>query len=122
MNSQTPSGARRSLLICAVMLFTLCSLGMQKRHPAKLKTKSQTHTIAIHGYEFVPATLTINVGDTVEWKNEDIVPHTATSDGKGFDSKNIEPKAAWKTVISKAGDYAYHCDFHPTMKAKLMVK
>ena len=122
MNSHAITQAYKPLLIFTVLLITFCSLGLQKKPPAKPKATPRMYTIAIRGFEFVPATLTINAGDTVEWKNEDIMPHTATSDTKGFDSKSIESKAVWKSVISKPGDYAYHCDFHPTMKAKLMVK
>lgn len=80
-------------------------------------------TVLIRGFKFEPATVTINEGDTVEWKNEDDVPHTATvDDNAGFDSGNIETGAAWRYVAQKKGSYDYICTLHPNMHAKLIVQ
>ena len=49
------------------------------------------HFVLIRQVTFEPRVLTVGVGDTVEWKNKDIVAHTATSDKKGFDSSIIPP-------------------------------
>ena len=38
------------------------------------------HNVSLSGSTFVPSTLTIDVGDTVKWTNNDPVTHTATSD------------------------------------------
>jgi len=66
--------------------------------------------------------LTVSVGDTVEWKNADIVPHTVTALDKSFNSGGIAPGATWKYVAKRAGTFAYGCTPHPNMKAKLIVK
>jgi plastocyanin len=34
----------------------------------------------IREFKFEPATVTVHIGDTVEWKNDDIVPHSATAE------------------------------------------
>ncbi len=86
------------------------------------KSEPQSHTVLIRDFKYVPETLTVKTGDTVIWKNEDIVPHTATTRGKGFDSKNIAAGASWKYVANRPGVYSYICTYHPTMKAKLTVK
>jgi plastocyanin len=72
--------------------------------------------------KYLPATLVVNVGDTVVWKNEDIVPHTATDRGKVFDSGSIAPGASWNYVASKKGTYFYYCAYHPNTKGKLVVR
>jgi len=83
-------------------------------------------TVAIRAFKFEPATVTVNVGDTVEWKNDDIVPHTATADSKAqkpvFDSGTIDTGAAWRYVARKKGTYNYSCTLHPNMKGKLIVQ
>lgn len=89
---------------------------------AHSKSASQTHTVLIKDFKYVPETLTVKAGDTVIWKNEDLVPHTATANGKSFDSKNIASKASWKYVANKPGTYPYLCTYHPTMKARLIVQ
>ena len=84
--------------------------------------RPKTHTVTIHGMQFIPANLEVNAGDTVIWKNEDLVPHTATSARKSFDSGAIESGRTWKYVVRKKGSYSYICVYHPTMKAELIVQ
>jgi plastocyanin len=81
----------------------------------------RTHTVSVEGMRFVPETLEVQRGDTVEWVNNDLVPHTVTASG-AFDSGSIAPKARWKRVIGKAGMIPYVCSFHPTMKGTLQVR
>ena len=81
------------------------------------------HTVVIKDFKFIPATLTVNVGDTVTWKNEDIAPHTATAKGKNsFDSGNLDSGASWSYVVKKKGDYPYFCSYHLSMKGKLTAR
>jgi len=80
-----------------------------------------THTVVIKQMRFNPAQMTVNAGDTVEWKNEDIFAHTATANDGSFDSGLIQPGQSWKTVIKKAGTIAYYCRLHPNMTASLSV-
>lgn len=80
-----------------------------------------THTVKIEGMQFVPATLTVQRGDTIVWQNKDVVPHTATARG-GFDSGNIAAGKKWSHAMKKAGSYDYVCTFHPGMKAKVVVQ
>jgi plastocyanin len=81
----------------------------------------KTYTVEIKGFKFIPEKLEVNAGDTVIWKNEDIVPHTATAP-KGFDSKGIDPNKTWTYVATKKGAHLYICSYHPTMKGELDVK
>jgi plastocyanin len=84
--------------------------------------KPRTHTVALRGMKNVPATLTVRAGDTVVWKNEDVVPHTATDRGKRFDSGSIEPGGSWSYVANTKGTYDYYCAYHPNTKGKLVVR
>jgi plastocyanin len=72
-----------------------------------------THVVEMRGFAFSPASLAVAAGDTVVWKNSDILPHTATA-GRALDSGSIAAGAEWRWV-AVAGEYAYHCAFHPTM-------
>jgi plastocyanin len=86
-----------------------------------LAAAAATHTVNIEGMKFVPETITVKKGDHIVWKNNDVVPHTATAAGS-FDSKSIAPGASWKQLARKAGQYDVVCRFHPGMKAKLVVQ
>ena len=46
----------------------------------------------------------MKVGDTIEWKNADIVPHTVTAVDKSFDSAAISPGHSWKFIVRTAGN------------------
>jgi plastocyanin len=80
-----------------------------------------TPQVKIEGMTYSPATLTVQRGDTVTWRNADVVPHTATAAGK-FDSGNIAPGQSVARKMDHPGEFDYICTYHPGMKAKLVVK
>ena len=118
---QPQTGAAQPLLFVAMSLIAFCWPGWRDSYAGQ-QSEAQTHTVLIKDFKYAPEVLTVKAGDTVIWKNEDIVPHTATANGKSFDSKNIGSKASWKYVANKPGNFPYICAYHPTMKAKLIVK
>lgn len=78
---------------------------------------------------FDPSTLTVSVGATVEWKNDDQVSHTVTSGspsdnttGTIFDSSLVGPGKDFKFTFDKAGTYDYFCQVHPWMTGQVIVK
>jgi plastocyanin len=126
-----PHSSKRSLastlVATTVLLLVSCSVGTQGPAGAfvlaAVPKGLQTHTVVIRELKFQPTVLTVKVGDTVEWKNDDIVPHTATSTKpKKFDSGILPVGSSWKYVVTKRGTYFYTCTLHPNMKATLIVR
>ena len=77
---------------------------------------------AIKGYAFDPASMTISVGDTVTWTNEDKAPHTVTStDGGPLDSPTLQQGDSWSFTFTKPGTYQYYCAIHPDMVGTVTV-
>jgi plastocyanin len=70
---------------------------------------------------FEPATVTVRPGDTVVWKNKDLVPHSATAAGK-FDSRQIAGSRSWTWTAGAKGRYDYVCLYHPGMKGTVVVE
>jgi len=68
--------------------------------------------------KFIPDTLTVKVGTTVTWVNQDGYVHTVTSgaspsDRTGlFDSGNINGGETFSFTFDKAGAYDYFCIPH----------
>jgi plastocyanin len=86
-------------------------------------TVSKVSTVIINQFKYQPDTLTVNAGDVVEWKNDDIVPHTATAvDKKAFGSGRIVKGLSWRFTANTKGTFDYLCTLHPNMKAKLIVQ
>ncbi len=101
-----------SVRIAVLSLLVAC--GSKARAPV-------THQVEIRAMQFVPAALTVAVGDTVVWTNRDVVPHTVTAVGS-FDSLMIEGGRQWEHVVTRAGETGYVCTYHPTMQAKLIAR
>jgi plastocyanin len=78
--------------------------------------------VTIQTLKYSPETVEITKGETVQWTNNDLAPHTATSNGAEFDSGSIEADASWSQTFEKPGTFPYHCTFHPEMKGTVIVK
>lgn len=101
----------RATLIIATLVAGAC--GAHEHAPKILH-------VEIRGMKYEPDSLAVSVGDTVEWTNQDLVPHSVTS--SAFDSKAIAPHATWSYVARTGGDFAYGCTFHPMMVAAIIVR
>ena len=75
---------------------------------------------------YSPSVITVIIGknNTVTWVNDDIAPHTVTSDTSGqFDSGPIaDHGATWTHTFDTPGTYTYHCSYHPWMHGTIIVK
>lgn len=74
------------------------------------------------GVRYSPASVVVAPGDTIEWRNEDIVPHTVTAADSTWDSGTVAIGEAWRWVATGKGAVAYACRFHPLMKGSLTVR
>ncbi|MBV9227752.1 MAG: cupredoxin family copper-binding protein [Chloroflexi bacterium] len=78
-------------------------------------------SVAISGFHFSPQALTISVGTTVIWTNDDQVRHTVTAD-QGLFNGIVGSGSSFSFTFTKAGTFAYHCNIHPSMTAMIVVK
>jgi plastocyanin len=76
---------------------------------------------------YLPADITINAGDTVEWINVDTAAHTVTggspADGPSgiFDSSLVMADAIYAFTFNDSGNYDYFCMVHPWMVGSVSV-
>jgi len=80
------------------------------------------HRVVIRGFKFDPASLSIAAGDTVEWLNADLVPHTSTASSGRWNSNSIVPDSSWRAVLTTPGREPYGCTLHPNMRAQVEVR
>lgn len=83
---------------------------------------ASTTTIDADDNVFKPVTATVNVGDTVTWRNTGESPHEVTA--SAFKSGNIDKGGSWSWKATTAGTYDYVCRYHEAagMKGTLVVK
>ena len=74
------------------------------------------------GYSPDTITVVIGVNNTVEWVNNDNMPHTVTATNKLFDSGNMNPGDTFSYTFTSPGNYSYGCSYHPWMKGTVIVK
>jgi plastocyanin len=83
-------------------------------------------TVSIKTFKFRPDTLVVQVGDSVNWTNEDEIEHTVTSDsatrrGLSLDGVLKVKGASYRTSFTSPGTYPYHCDRHQFMRGVVRV-
>jgi plastocyanin len=76
---------------------------------------------------FIPAMVSISVGSTVVWNNDDTAAHTVTSgspaDGPDgvFDSSLVMGGKSFEFTFNNAGSFDYFCMVHPWMTGTVNV-
>jgi plastocyanin len=78
--------------------------------------------VHIVDYAFDPTPVTVAVGETVTWTNDDDFAHTSTSDDDAWDSEDIASGATFEFTFEEAGTYAYHCAIHNFMEGEVVVE
>jgi plastocyanin len=79
-------------------------------------------SVRIADFRFDPTVLTVSRGTVVTWTNYDDAPHTATEDGKAWDTGMLKKSESASITFDKAGEYGYYCAVHPSMKARIIVR
>ena len=114
------------------------AMAAEKAAMAEAEAGPQTHSVeipvgtSVPGCEdtnacYLPANITINAGDTVEWPNVDTAAHTVTSGSPAegpsgvFDSSLLMADATFAFTFEDAGEYDYFCMVHPWMIGSVSV-
>jgi plastocyanin len=77
--------------------------------------------VPIAAFAFDPASVTVHVGTTVTWTNNDTVPHTVTATDGSFNSGNLNPGESFSFTFDGAGTFDYICNYHPNMTGTIVV-
>ena len=85
-------------------------------------TAEGTREVVMKGFQFIPSELTVKVGQSVTWRNEDTAKHDAFSEESGLDTNDIGEGGTVTFQPDKAGTINYICSIHPQMKGTLLVE
>jgi cellulose 1,4-beta-cellobiosidase len=92
--------------------------------PTSTPTRTPTPVpadVQIVDFAFQPASLTVNQGATVTWRNAGAATHTTTSDTNLWNSGNLTPGQTFAFTFTTAGTFTYHCNIHTTMTGTITV-
>lgn len=79
--------------------------------------------IGMRGLQFVPKDVTVKVGSTVSWKNNEDIPHNVVAEkGADFESDTFGKDGTYEFKAMKAGVVTYVCTIHPGMEGTLTVE
>jgi plastocyanin len=73
---------------------------------------AKTVQVSIKG-GFIPKSITINVRDSVTWRNTDTSDHDVTAIDGTFKSGNLKPGQTFTWTFRAAGVNQYECSLHP---------
>ena len=102
-------------LFIVLLLLTACSAP-----PTPSATTKVDNLVTITNFKFNPPTVTIKVGQTVEWKNEDSASHIVNLPGAS--SHELFKGESWAFQFTEPGTYNYACGIHPSMKGSIIVE
>jgi plastocyanin len=91
--------------------------------PSDTTTAAAAARVTIRALKYSRQTIQIRTGETIEWANDDLTPHTVTSEGgDDLNSGSIDPGGSWRHTFSSPGRFPYFCTFHPEMKGVVVVQ
>jgi YVTN family beta-propeller protein len=77
--------------------------------------------VAIRNFAFEPAQVTVSVGQTLTWQNDDGAPHGVVFKDASAGIDLLLPGKAFARSFDKPGVYDYVCSVHPYMTARVTV-
>jgi plastocyanin len=95
-------------------LAALAALAACARPPA-------VKTVVIDKMAYGAAPAGLHVGDSLTWRNQDILRHTATAKDGSFDV-DLQPGASASVKLKSAGAVQVYCRYHPDMTMRLTVE
>jgi len=119
---------KKAILSAATTVVVAMAFGLSRSSQAKPAANEQStsngeYQVKIDNFSFGPATLTVPLGATVTWTNQDDVPHNiVSSEGKILKSPVLDTDQKFSYTFTKAGTYPYYCGIHPKMTGKVIVE
>ncbi|WP_229390311.1 cupredoxin family copper-binding protein [Methanosarcina sp. DH2] len=82
--------------------------------------ESEIIDIEIRDYKYIPQNLTVKVGQTVRWTNNDTVLHDVV--GSSIESEYLQKGETFTYTFEEVGTYQYICTLHPWMEGEVIAE
>ena len=77
--------------------------------------------VKIDNFSFAPKQISVAIGTTVTWTNNDDVPHNVVSTDRKFMSPVLDTDQRFSFTFNEPGSYPYFCKIHPMMTGSVQV-
>ena len=113
--------ARTRVTAIAVVLSLVAGL-VGLAFVAAAPAHAATTNVSIKNFSFNPQDVTISVGDTVHWSNDetDGTVHSVTADDGSF-TQDLNPGDTFSHTFGQAGTFGVHCRFHTYITGTITV-
>lgn len=78
--------------------------------------------VSIEDLRYSPDSVTIKVGQSVMWTNNDERDHTVKATDGSFESPNLSPGQTFTHTFKTAGTFKYGCPYHPRERGTITVE
>jgi plastocyanin len=118
-----PTALTASVLVVTAVYFggTAYALGSASPLPPRVTAVYIAETPVSWQYMPKDIKVVLGVNSTVTWVSRSISYDTVTDSGGAFSSGPIAPGQTFSFTFSRAGTYAYHCQYHPWMTGTVTV-
>lgn len=112
-----PIRGRPRRAVAALLVFAVTALGL-----GLLDTSAHaaTRSVSIRNFDYSEKDVTVNVGDTVTWTNNDLTTHNVSGDG-GLNSPDLPPGQTYSFTFNQPGTFTYHDRYDPDMQGTVHV-
>ncbi len=106
---------------CAIHSSMIGTITVVAAPAPSMAPAASASSVTIQDFAFGPASISVAVGSTVTWTNQDGTAHTVTADDGSFDSGNLAQGATFSQTFDTPGTYTYHCAIHSSMIGTITV-
>jgi plastocyanin len=110
-----------TFLVLTVLLAACAPAASTPAAPAAAAAGAQVK-VDISNFAFNPGSVTIKVGETVTWTNNDSASHNVKADDGSFASSTLGNGASFSYTFNTAGTFTYKCGFHAKMTGTVIVQ
>ena len=103
--------------IVARNIATLRNMVLASNNPS-----TPENVIRIANFTFAPPMLTVHVGSSVTWKNQDDIVHVVKEKDGAFASDALDTDGTFSHLFGQVGIVDYFCAIHPQMTGKIVVE
>lgn len=116
------AGIALMLIIVAATVLAACGGSTTTTSGGPATSSASGPQVIMKNTAYNPATLTIKVGQTVTWVNQDPMQHDVVANKGEFKSSLLASGGTFSFKFTQAGTYAYYCSIHPNMLGTIIVQ